>query len=185
MKSVFYVLIFVITFSCKNEQSSTKNKKLEVNEPKTESLSKLEPKLGLEIKFSLSTKTDTDIFLRFTEEENGVYNPKDFVMESVKGSNDLQEVTFNLPHNVFPYGMRLNFDSKENKEVIINDAYFEFEGRSYSVSKENIWSFFVPTKITSYNKEANSFYLNKAQSRTLPGFIFREALLNKLEEKIY
>ncbi|WP_243473388.1 hypothetical protein [Winogradskyella sp. MH6] len=185
MKSVFYVLIFVITFSCKNEQSNTKNKEVRVNEPKTESSNKNVAKLGLEVKFNLSTKTDTDIFLRFTEEGNMDYSPKDFIKKSIKGVNDSKEVTFNLPHDVFPSGMRLNFDSKENKEVIINDAYFEFEGRSYSVSKENIWSFFVPTKITSYNKDTNGFYLNKAESKTLPGFIFREALLDKLEEKIY
>ncbi|MDY2586484.1 hypothetical protein [Winogradskyella aquimaris] len=185
MKGIFCFLIFVITFSCKNEQSSTKNKEVKVNEAKTESSTKPKAKLGLEVKFSLSTKTDTDIFLRFTEAENVGYGPKDFVKKSVKGVNDLKEVAFNLPQNILPTGMRINFDSKENKGLIVNAVYFKFEGRFYSISKENIWSFFAPTKITSYNKETNTFYLNKAESEILPGFIFREALMNKLEEKIY
>ena len=176
MKKIVLALFLVTAFACKSDKKETKK------ETPATSVDQVE-KESIKITFNAVIPKDDTFSLQF-KKEDGKWYPKKGIEVSVIGSDQPQDIVFNLPENTYPTGF-LFLVGKNNKEnVVLNTASFDFEDNTFFISKENFFQFFNPNRFIDFNKADNSYKL-KDEEKARPFFNSRNLLIQRLEEKLY
>lgn len=140
-KVLSFLTVMVLVFSgCKNEKSVDT---LEVK--KTEVVDK-----NFKAILKVIVKKDDDFSLFYTEDGSTDFKEAPLWMH-VKGSANEQEVTFNLPEDVIPTQLRLDFGMKQDQEDITFKSFkFDYMGKTFEKSGAEIAIYFTPdlTKCT-------------------------------------
>ena len=148
MKTKFITLLVVFTtllIGCKNEKS-------------VDNLNVVTPELidnTFKVTLNVIVKKNDDFSLFYTEDGSIDFkgNP---IWQNVKGSDNAQDVVFNLPENVIPTQLRLDFGMKKDQEdIILKSVKFEYLGKKFEVSGPNIAIYFTPD-VTKCNFDATT-----------------------------
>lgn len=126
LKRIFLVaLVAVVMFSCKNE-------------PKTEVRdNKFKVTLNL-----LIQKNDT-LHLYYTEDNSINFREESSIWTSIPGKNEAQDLTFELPEDVFPTQFRIDLGvNTENEKVKLNGVKFNYHEKSFAVNDSAIYKYF-------------------------------------------
>ena len=143
VKSLFLgLLVTLFMFSCKNE-------------PKTD-----EPKTDVEVKsnafkvtLNLLIKKNDTIHLYYTEDNTISFNEESSIWTSVPGKEQVQDVTFELPKDVFPTEFRVDLGvNKENEKIIFKGFRFDYLDKSFIANENTLYNYFrVNTDNTNFD----------------------------------
>ena len=130
---VLFLLMGLTLVNCKNDSksSSTENQQAEA------------PKKGFTVTLDVIVKKDDDFCVLYTED--GTLDFKEGVWKVVKGSDTQQTIEFELPEDVVPTQLRLEFGiSKEQETMIVNGFSMSYLGKTFRASGENFYLYFTP-----------------------------------------
>ena len=123
------LLVAVIIFSCKNE--------VKQDEAKQEINNKFKVTLNLLIK-----KNDT-LHLYYTEDNSINFKEESSIWLSLPGKNESQDITFELPEDVFPTQFRFDLGvNPENEKIKLNGIKFNYREKSFAVNDSAIYRYF-------------------------------------------
>ena len=135
MRTKFFILAIVLVgifSSCKNEKS-------------VDSLEVVQPEIidnNFKVTLGVIVKKDDDFSLFYTEDGSIDFKGEPLWI-GVKGSDDLQQVVFNLPNDVFPTELRLDFGMKKDQEdIILKSVILEYKGNKKEIIGANLITFF-------------------------------------------
>lgn len=139
MKSKFSLLFcsffFTILFGCKNE---TPIDNLEVISPKSE---KFDVDL-FKITLNVVVKKDDDFAIFYTTDGSTDFKIAP-IWHAVKGNSDAQEIKIELPNNIFPTQLRMDFGLKQDQEdVVLKSVILEYKDKKREISGLEIANFF-------------------------------------------
>ena len=133
VKSLFLgLLVTVFMFSCKNE-------------PKTD-----EPKTDVEVKsnafkvtLNLLIKKNDTIHLYYTQDNTINFNEENSIWTAVGGKEVPQNVTFELPEDVYPTQFRFDLGvNKENEKIVLKGVTFNYLDKEFDINEKSIFNYF-------------------------------------------
>jgi hypothetical protein len=142
MKTKFIATLLLVTtlFSCKNESN---NDKSSVDNNQTE-VSK-----NFKVTLNVIVKKDDNFQVYYTEKSSNDFNEKESVWVEIKGSENPQDVVFNIPEEVVPTMFRLDFGVNDKQEDIkLNGVNIEYLGKSFKSEIPLLANFFRPEAST-------------------------------------
>lgn len=123
------LLVAVIMFSCKNEDKQ--------DEAKQEINNKFKVTLNLLIK-----KNDT-LHLYYTEDNSINFKEESSIWLSLPGKNESQDITFELPEDVFPTQFRFDLGvNQENEKIKLNGVKLNYHEKSFAANDSLIYRYF-------------------------------------------
>jgi hypothetical protein len=141
MKNKFLLLLiscfFTILFSCKNE---TPIDDLEVVSPKVATVNLSNFKVTLNV----VVKKDDDFALFYTTDGSTDFKIAP-IWHAVKGSSDAQEIKYELPQNILPTQLRMDFGLKQNQEdILLKSVLLEYKDKKREITGAELAVFFRP-----------------------------------------
>jgi hypothetical protein len=140
MKTKNLLLVFLLAFSifsCKNNK--TENAPTEpVKEDK-----------NFKVTIELIAKKEDNMHLYFTEDKSINFTEEKSVWVPIKGSEQAQQVVFNLPEDAIPTDLRIDFGggvNKEQKELVLKNFKMEYFDKTFEVKNAVIFNYFYPNK---------------------------------------
>lgn len=134
MKIKLLISLFILSFcfiSCKKEAEKTEK------EDPTKELFKVSLDLVL-------PKNDT-LHLYYAQDMAQDYREENSIWLPVQGKEMAQKVTFNLPEEILPIKVRIDFGvNKENKEIVLNTVAFDYFDKSFVANDSIIFNYFRP-----------------------------------------
>ncbi len=179
MKTKFITILLLVTtlFSCKNESNSEKNS------------SSVQPELTKNFKVSLNVlvKQDDNFQIYYTEKTSSDFNEEESVWVEVKGSENPQDVVFNIPEDVLPTMFRLDFGVNDKQEDIkLNSINIEYLGKSFKSEIPLIANYFRPLDSTQVDvKNGLIKAILKDGKRVEPAIYPHEEILKMELEKLF
>lgn len=145
MKSnIIIVALFLTLISCKD------NQKGDVIETK-----KNQYKITLN---AIIKKDDTfQIYYKESNDDNAPFEEKNSVRVDFKGSEIAQDIIFNLPEDVYPTYLRVDFGSnKDQSEIIVNQFKIDFLDKEFSINGKQFFDYFIAEKaFIKFDKETS------------------------------
>lgn len=141
------VLLATVFISCKNEKSD------ESKEIKTTKEANL-----FNVTLNVTVKKDDTFSLFYTDDGSTDFSKIQPIWVDVKGSNSPQDVIFNLPQDVIPSQIRLDFGlNKNQEEIIINKFKMNYFAKSFEVTGDKFFIYFDPDKSkTIFDKDKST-----------------------------
>ena len=137
MKKVVYILFVILAVGCKNDNKENKNPEV------------TEEKVAIDKFFSVTldvvAKKDDSFHVFYTEDGTVDFNEKNSVWCEFKGSDGSQKLVFNLPKDVSPTHLRIDFGlNKEQSEVKINNLILSYFENETNISGIDFFKYFSP-----------------------------------------
>lgn len=127
-------LISTFLMGCKNEKSVDS---LEVVKPEIVDTS-------FKVTVDVIVKSDDDFSLFYTQDGTTNFTGEPIWL-GVKGSQNEQQVVFELPDDVFPSQLRLDFGLKQNlDEVVLKKISYSYKGKTFDMIGNQIGMYFHP-----------------------------------------
>lgn len=169
MKKILLVFFLTASFGCK--QKSEAKQEQQINEPRDAFVLKINTIID-----------DDDVFtLFFLEEGQDNITTKNSVSVNVKNSPSPQELTFKVKEGILPTKLFLKFGNEQKKQrIFILSAQINFGEKSFIISREKFYQFFIPNKFINYDVE-NAIAIGKeVDGEYSPWFGSREVLIDKI-----
>ncbi len=172
MKNFCILFLSVLLFGCKNEKTV---------EPVKE-------KNTVKISFELIVKKDDKMHLYFTQDGTLNFDEKSTVWATVKGSDAVQSVVFELPEDAVPTHVRVDFGSGKNLEqsnVELKTFKINYFAKNFEVSGVSILQYFYPMEAnTKIAPGTSTLERLKKDQESGPILYPQVALTSKLKEII-
>jgi len=98
---------------------------------------------GFKVTVNVTVKKDDSFSLFYTEDGTADFTKIQPIWVDVKGSNTPQDVVFNLPADVYPSELRLDFGlNKTQEDILFNSATFSYFDKSEKISGADLGIFF-------------------------------------------
>ena len=173
MKNRIFIttLALISLISCKNEKT----------EPAVTSI----PIESFKIAIDLVIKKDDSLQLYYKDESMTDWVFDKCVTKIVKGSENSQEVIFDLPEDVLPSELRFDMGSNINQEEVqIKNFRMKYFDKSFEAKDTLFFQYFYPNEQIDYNRaKATAKPIVKEGTIYDPVFISRQVLtpqINKL-----
>ncbi len=143
MKTKIITILLVVStiFGCKNESN---NEKSNVDTNQTE-INK-----NFKVTLNVVVKKDDNFQVYYTEKSSSDFNEKESVWVEVKGSENPQDIVFNIPEDVIPTMFRLDFGVNDNQEDIkLNGVNIEYLGKSFKSEIPLLANYFRPAELST------------------------------------
>lgn len=134
LKFILVLAIVATVFtSCKNEKSVDN---LEVVQPvNKDNLFK--------VTLNVTVKKDDNLSLYYTVDGSTDFSKVEPIWKGVKGSDAPQKVEFELPVDVIPTQLRLDFSNNEKQEdIVLSNVIFSYLGKERNIGCPELVSFF-------------------------------------------
>ena len=133
-KSILVLLLAIIFVSCKNDTKENSKQ-----EPTVESQENT-----FKVTVSAIAKKDDDFCLLYSED--GTIDFKDgAVWQHLKGSENEQQVVFNLPKDAYPTQLRVDFGiNKEQEDIVLKAIVLEYNGKKKEIHGDELRLLFRP-----------------------------------------
>ncbi len=180
MKTKFITILLLVTtlFSCKNESNGEKSGN-----------DNAQPEVTKNFKVSLNVlvKKDDNFQIYYTEKTSSDFNEKESVWVEVKGSENPQDVVFNIPENVLPTMFRLDFGVNDKQEDIqLNNVNIEYLGKSFKSEIPLLANYFRPLDSTQVDVKKGLIKATfKDGKRVEPAIYPHEEILKMELEKLF
>lgn len=179
MKTKFITILLLVTtlFSCKNESNNE------------ETNNSVQPELTKNFKVSLNVlvKQDDNFQIYYTEKTSSDFNEEESVWVEVKGSENPQDVVFNIPEDVLPTMFRLDFGVNDKQEDIkLNSINIEYLGKSFKSETPLLANYFRPLDSTQVDVKKGLIKATlKDGKRVEPAIYPHEEILKMELEKLF
>lgn len=173
-----------ILFSCKNSENNET-----VDTPKTEEVQKENPKT-FKIILNVTAKKDDSFHLFFSEDGTLNFPEKTSIWANFKGSETPQDIVFELPEDVLPSLMRIDFNSYQQEEPIqINSFKMKYYNSEFKAEGKSFFDYFGPNtetvEIVDKDKVIIKPILKEGKKYSPPSFYPSEdALKTRIEQVI-
>ncbi len=147
-KFMFHVLLLLVITSCKNNTETNEK------EPKTDKEVKNNK---FKVTLNLLIKKNDTLHLYFTEDKTINFKEESSIWTSVLGNDVAQEVTFELPKDVFPTELRLDLGvNKENEKIQLKGIKLDYMNKSFTINESSIYQYFrVNTDNSLFDAKTN------------------------------
>ena len=173
-KKILFGLLLTITFlACKNEE------KAEVKEVKKDFY-----KLTLN---AVVKKDDTfQVYFKDSNDDKAPFEEVNSIRVDLKGSESAQNIVFDLPADVFPTHLRVDFGSnKEQGEIVVNEFKVEFQDKKFVVKGADFFDYFIAEKtFVSFDKATSTAKPIVTEDGSYDPMFFSESTLNNEMAKI-
>lgn len=139
MKNKFLLLLFscffTILFSCKNE--------IPIDDLETVSPnSKNERLYNFKVTLNVIVKKDDDFALFYTTDGTTDFKSAP-IWHAIKGNSDVQEIKYDLPPNILPTQLRLDFGFKQDQDdIVLKSVVLEYKDKKREITGSEIAVFF-------------------------------------------
>lgn len=135
VKIILLVTLCLVVFaSCKKEST-------ESTEAKQDSIPLKE---NFVINLDIKAAKDDNFAAYYTQDGTINFSGEQAVWSGVKGGNEQQTVEINLPADVLPTHIRLDFGINENQEdVTLSKVKFEYYGKSFEIKGSDFYRYFI------------------------------------------
>ena len=126
---IFLTLLFA---SCNQEKKEVVTD--EKPEPKVETF---------DVTVEVIVKKDDDLIVYYRDETNEWFDEDHAIWKNVKGSDQVQTLTFSLPEAVLPNNLRFDFSKNPEQEPVkILKIKISYLGKTFEVNEENMGKYF-------------------------------------------
>lgn len=138
------IAFLLIATSCKKEEVKEADKKPA-------------GKQFFNIEMDVVAQTQDDFTVYYTEDGTNAFDPTKAVWKGVNGGGVAEKVVFDLPEQIIPTNIRLDFGIKpERKEVVLKNLKFGYYDKSFEIKGSDFLNYFivndlVDTKIDAAN----------------------------------
>lgn len=142
IKTVLSLMVVLFITSCKNNE-------------KTETVPEA-PKehKGLIVSMNLIVQEDDLFQIFYTEDGSDNFVGEKCINVNVKGSNQAQEINFNIPEDVFPRQLRFDVGSnKAQKDIKVESFKLKYFDKVFEVPGKDFWYYFGNNTSIKYSKE--------------------------------
>lgn len=127
-------MLTTVFVGCKNESNSNDANDLTKQVPLEE---------GFRVSLEVIVKKDDSFHLYFTEDGTIDFGKNQPISAKVIGSENAQNVIFNIPNDFFPNEFRFDLGSNlEQEEIILKSIKFDFKGKTKSLVGSEIGMYF-------------------------------------------
>ncbi|WP_162126808.1 hypothetical protein [Flavobacterium phycosphaerae] len=178
MRTKFFaavILFSVLLTSCKDDKSANATAQDPVKEQ------------GFKVVVNATVKKDDSFSIFYTEDGTADFTKIQPIWVDVKGSNTPQDVVFNLPADVYPSQLRLDFGvNKTQEDIVFNSATFSYFDKSEKISGPDLGIFFRQddSKCTYDYKTGVIKALVKDNVRTFPSLYPHEENMSNLLKRL-
>jgi hypothetical protein len=138
MKTKFFTLTIVLLLvasSCKKGESN------ETNESSSE---KTASKDFFNVEMDIIAQTQDDFTVYYSEDKTNNFDGTKAIWKGVKGGSVPEKVIFDLPSEVIPTNIRLDFGiKKDHKDVIIQNIKIAFYNKSFTFKGSDFLNYFI------------------------------------------
>jgi hypothetical protein len=172
-KILLAISLLSVLVSCKNEKSV----KTEPEEVKKESF---------KISLGLIVPKDDSLQIFYTEADKAEYKEENSVWAIVKGSEKEQEATFELPSDVIPSELRIDFgQNKDQKQISVKNFKMEYLGKKFEVRDTLFYQYFQPVNQIDWDRKNAIAKINTPEGQKHdPSFNPRETLKTEINNLI-
>jgi len=173
--SKFLIALVLLTsiFSCKNEEKN--NTKPEV------AIEKKNPNV-FTVTLNAIVPEDDSFQVYYKNDAESIFDEKNSIFVEFKGSNQPQDIVFNLPEDVLPNYLRLDFGTnKQQKEITVNNFKIEVFGKTFEARGKEFFNYFYTNELVKVDKETSKVTpLTSKEGNYDPIFSSEEGLKNQI-----
>jgi len=145
MKIKLFIPLFLALVSLASCKKEVKNEE------------KVDPTKELfKVSLDLLIKKNDTLHLYYGQDMNDDYTENSSIWLPVEGKETVQKVTFNLPEDVLPIKLRIDFGvNRENEEIVLNAIAFDYFSKTFVMRDSTIFNYFRPDEsatIIDYEK---------------------------------
>lgn len=174
---ILIIILSASTFfiSCKNE--SQKSEKTDIEEVLKDFFI---------ITLDVKVKNSDDFQVYYTESEGEIFSEEKSVWVNVKGSENQQKIAFNLPKDVVPHLIRLDFGlSNFQDDIILYSVQLDYFDKEFLITKDMLPIYFRALETTQIDFTTGTIKsIIKDGKRQEPVLYPHEAVLGPEIEKL-
>jgi hypothetical protein len=179
MKQIFFILVLILCYSCKNEDKvidetqSTDNTEKKIEEKKVS-------KFTFEIDLETSLPDDFSLFTNELFLNNNQF--MDIVIVNKLNANETSKtIIFELPEGLFPdYNLGFSLGRKNVKEVKVNYIKISYGGSTFDIKSSEVSDYFNPNRFVEINKETGVIKTKKIDGKHNPRMTFKRKFLDTM-----
>ncbi|MEO8534330.1 MAG: hypothetical protein ABI441_11285 [Flavobacterium sp.] len=175
-KLIFISLIFLLaSVSCKKEADKKEVKSTEVETKKN----------NFQVTLTATVNTDDNFQLYYSQDEYEVpFKEENSVWVAVKANDNPQDLVFNLPEDVIPNYIRIDFGTNEGqKEITIKNFKMKYYSKSFEAKDSLFFNYFIPNDCVKVLDKKNSVIQNikSNDNKYDPLFYSEKALYDQIQ----
>jgi hypothetical protein len=173
-KSVSIIALTLLFISCKEEK---KQEQAKTDEPQNE---------FFRVELDVTCPVKDDFVVYYTEDTTINFSEENAVWANVKDQTESQTVVINLPEEIIPTDIRLDFGiNKEQKDIILEKFKLSFYGKSFEARGSDFLKYFaandsIKTEVDEV-KGTIKFIQNPKKYRT-PFFYPQQTILDEIKK---
>jgi len=135
-KSILSVVLIVLFMSaCKNTENT---------DAKKDDVAKVAVKERFSVEMTVQAQKQDDFTVFYTEDGTNSFDGVKAVWSGVKGGNVEEHLLFDLPEEVIPTNIRVDFGiKKEREDVTLKNMKIEFYGKSLEIKGSDFFTYFL------------------------------------------
>lgn len=141
----------------------------------------------LKVSFDLIVKKDDNMHLYYTEDGTINFDEKKSIWMPVKGSENVQEVSFKLPENVLPTHLRVDFGYGKNEaqsDVELKAFRLKYLDKMFEAKDTMIFNYFYPNKENTVVPSKTAVLQRKSKDQPNGPILYPHAPLTEELKKI-
>jgi hypothetical protein len=172
-KNIYYLsVVCLVLFSCKDE------KKINTEE---------NYKKNFNVEIDVITQTPDDFAVYYTEDKTNNFPPEAAVWAGVKGESKEEKIFFDLPPQIIPTNIRLDFGIKKDyKDIVIKNIKLSFYSKNFNIKGSELLNYFIVNKYlqTTIDNVKGTITLHIIDPSNIDGSYYypRQELIDKLAE---
>ncbi len=176
-KNILLLICIAFLSSCKND-----NQKEKATEPDAAVVEDF----IFKVKLGFVAAQNDNFHIYYTEDGSIDFNEEQSIWAEVKGSNQPQELVFNLPEGALPTNLRIDFGGGPNPEqtqIMLQKFGMEYHGKKFEVQGSDIFKFFYPNEQnTVYDASAGALKRITPDDQTAPSLYPHLTLSAEIEK---
>jgi len=147
-KIIFGLILAVSLTACKDE------KKEEQSEVPTEKAVEQDKNI-FTVTLNATVKKDDSFQIYFKDTDGAPFDEKNSLFVEFKGSDTPQDIIFNLPKDVLPTFLRIDFGTnKTQSDIVINNFKINYLGKAFEVKGGGFFDYFYGNDLAKIDKAA-------------------------------
>ena len=180
MKKIILMILVIISFiSCKNDQKA-----------KLDGENKKETAIDLDlfkVNFNLLVKKNDNFHLFYTQDGTINFNEKNSIWLPVKGSENVQTISFKLPKDVMPTHIRVDFGLGKNEtqsDVELVSFSINYFDKVIDAKGVEIFNYFYPNKTSTSVSDGTAILKRLKKDQDAGPMLYPHILLTKKLKEI-
>lgn len=175
------VKFFIIAIAFLGMMSSCKDDKKTEGAESTEA--KAPGKQNFVVEMDVTTQTKDDFTVYYTEDGTNMFQPTQTVWRGVAGGGAKEKIVFDLPDEIVPTNIRLDFGmNKDRQDLTVDNIKFSYLDKSFQIKGSDFFNYFIKEErtVTEVNAQNGTIKLGKTTGNDGTFFYPRQELLDEI-----